>query len=515
MAFPTGYSKYQEVTIDYTKVAADQTDFVVYINLADLLKGGADIFDTCRTDGGDIRATKSDGTTELPIEIVAIDTTAKTGEIHVKYSGTLSSSSNTIIRIYYNGSDTLPSVSSTYGRNNVWTGYSQVYHLGQDPSTGAPQFTDSTASGFNLTTTGSMTSADVVAGQLGNGIDFDRSNDRATYTGGNLGAKAAFTIQAWVKPNQAGARAFIAANTDGTGFSTDSVGLDTNNATSGNVELRLSTTSAAGGFSSLAAPTGTLPSGVWRKIDATRDGAQARIYSQGSQVATSSSFVTAVSNNLAMFGLGSLGTFAGVYFGGVIDEYRFKESAISASWVTTEYNNQNSSSTFYSTGNEQGGSTNVTVTPAAQVATFSVPTRSVKVGIRKFPAAQSAVFSTPSRVVSIRKTVTPAVQTAVFSTPSRTISVGGNVTKAVGVQVLTFSVPARVVSLPKLVLPAVQVAVFSTPTPVISIVSNKIVLPLTQVLSFSIPTIAKAGGVWTKRPRATNATWSKRSVNSN
>ncbi len=50
---------------------------------------------------------------------------------------------------------------------------------------------------------------------------------------------------------------------------------------------------------------------------------------------------------------------------------------------------------------------------------------------------------------------------------------------------------------------------------VVTIISNIIVQPLVQVLSFSIPTIAKAGGVWTKRPRATNATWSKRSVNSN
>ena len=77
MAFPTGYTKYQEITIDHTKVGADQTDFIVFVNLADMVLAGADIFDTCRSDGGDIRATKSDGTTQLATELVAIDTTAK------------------------------------------------------------------------------------------------------------------------------------------------------------------------------------------------------------------------------------------------------------------------------------------------------------------------------------------------------------------------------------------------------------------------------------------------------
>lgn len=100
MAFPTGYSKYQTITIDHTKVPSDLTDYVVYVNLADLVKAGADIFDLCRSDGGDIRATKSDGTTELAVEVVSINTTTKVGELYIKYTGTLSSTTDTVIRIY-------------------------------------------------------------------------------------------------------------------------------------------------------------------------------------------------------------------------------------------------------------------------------------------------------------------------------------------------------------------------------------------------------------------------------
>ena len=129
MAFPGDYTNYQEVTIDSTKVDADLTDYPIYIDLSDLSLVGVDIFDTCRSDGGDIRVTKSDGTTELAREIVEIDTTGKTGELHVKFAGTLSSSGDTTIRVYYNGTDTEPTSTATYGSEAVWSDYYGVWHF--------------------------------------------------------------------------------------------------------------------------------------------------------------------------------------------------------------------------------------------------------------------------------------------------------------------------------------------------------------------------------------------------
>ncbi|GAG49321.1 unnamed protein product, partial [marine sediment metagenome] len=85
-----GYRK--KITIDYTKVDANLTNFPVYVNLANL---GSDFFSNVKGDGGDIRITKSDGTTELPREIVAINTGAETGEIHFKADSLSSSSPST------------------------------------------------------------------------------------------------------------------------------------------------------------------------------------------------------------------------------------------------------------------------------------------------------------------------------------------------------------------------------------------------------------------------------------
>ena len=49
-------------------------------------------------------------------------------------------------------------------------------------------------------------------------------------------------------------------------------------------------------------------------------------------------------------------------FDGRIDEARMKNGALSANWITTEYNNQNAEATFWGTWTDAGGG------PAAQAA---------------------------------------------------------------------------------------------------------------------------------------------------
>ena len=140
MAFPTGYTKYQIVTIDNTKVPAILSDYPCLLDLSDF-DNTTDIFDTCRSDGGDIRITLSDGTTQLAREVVSIDTSAKTGEVHVKIPS-LASSSNTVIWVWYNGTDTEPAEDSTYGKENTWKSTYKVVHHMDDATTSS--ITDST-----------------------------------------------------------------------------------------------------------------------------------------------------------------------------------------------------------------------------------------------------------------------------------------------------------------------------------------------------------------------------------
>ena len=88
------------LTVDNTKVAANATDFPVYVDLSDM---NATFWSTVANGGGDIRIFKSDGTTELAREVVSCDTSGETGELHFKYTGTLSSSVDTEIQIHADG----------------------------------------------------------------------------------------------------------------------------------------------------------------------------------------------------------------------------------------------------------------------------------------------------------------------------------------------------------------------------------------------------------------------------
>lgn len=153
------------------------------------------------------------------------------------------------------------------------------------------------------------------------------------------------------------------------------------------------------------------------------------------------------------------------------------------------------------------------VTPAAQVAAFSIPTYTVKRGVTRTPSAQVAAFSVPAYTVKISETIQPSVQVATFSIPVYAILGDGNITVQPAVQSAAFSVPSRTVTGAAIVLPVAQVATLSIPSYSLNVQRSIVIAPAVQVLTFSIPTLAKVGGVWSKVARATSAIWSKRSFN--
>lgn len=207
--------------------------------------------------------------------------------------------------------------------------------------------------------------------------------------------------------------------------------------------------------------------------------------------------------------------------------------------------NEYSSCIFYS--NEQSGntdapklvvehssSTNVTVNPVAQSITASIPAYSVKKGVTQAPSAQALTASIPAYTVRLPKTVSVSPQSIVASIPAYTIDAGGNVSVAVAAQSLTLSVPAYAILLDTVFSPSPQTLTLSTPaaslilgtgvvvspeaqtatlsivTPVITAQRSIIVSVATQILTLSLPTLAKVGGVWSKRPRQTDADWGAR-----
>ena len=133
-----------------------------------------ELFSLCQSDGGDICFTSdSAGTTQLPVELVSIDTSAKTAEIWVAVP--LTAATDATIYVWYgNGGTTLaqPAPIDTYGSQAVWStvgSITSVWHLGETGSGAAGDYEDSTATAKNSTNTSGQPSA--VSGQIGECTD--------------------------------------------------------------------------------------------------------------------------------------------------------------------------------------------------------------------------------------------------------------------------------------------------------------------------------------------------------
>lgn len=496
MAFPTGYTKYQEITIDHTKVDADLTDYVVYVDLANLVKTGADIFDSCRTDGGDIRATKSDGTTQLATELVAIDTTAKTGELHIKFSGTLSGSSSTIIRIYYNGSDTALAVTDTYGRNAVWSNYVGVWHFNESSGNA----TDSTGNGNTLT---AINSAGYTAsGKLGRANSTNGTNQRFDSSGAmSLTNSGVYSWTLWAKSTNVNSYIFDHCSPTG-GNTRYMCYYDTTN--------KITTYFNGGAVSSA---NNSISANTWHKITLVKTGANStpgRFYLNGAHIGNANSS-TAGSATAKLSTNGSVD--GGSWFNGNQDEVRVRTSEPAATWESTEYNNQNSPSTFYSVGDEAGGG--VTVSGTTPALTLSIPAYSISTNVVYSASAQVVTLSQPVPSVALGATADAATQSVTLNMPPYTVLAGGDTATIVNTQVITASIPAYSAFTDVVAAGTTQEITMSTIAPSVTAEASVIVTATTQVLTLAMVALLKAGGsAWTRQSRNSTGTWTRSSRNS-
>jgi hypothetical protein len=196
---------YQKITINHDLVSGTSdvvhVDIPILIALSDLAKEDSnDLFDVCRSDGGDIRVTKADGETQLAREIVAIDTTAKNGEMWVKIHQ-LPAAIDTEILVWYDGVSTEPAADSAYGSQAVWNdNYKLVYHFNDTPSGAAPQIKDSTANGNHGTVHG--VTDDNLTTVVGNALDMGTGDYVEAADSDSLDISYDLTLQAIAKTNE-------------------------------------------------------------------------------------------------------------------------------------------------------------------------------------------------------------------------------------------------------------------------------------------------------------------------
>jgi hypothetical protein len=348
-----------KLTIDHTKVAADQTDFPVYVDLSNMPAGFHSHVN--QTDGRDIRVTTSNGVTELPREVVFYNSTSDTGELYFKYSGTLSSSTDTNVYIYYGNSGASDyAVTNTYGRNNVWnSNYMTVQHL-KDTTTSST--TDSTSNNNNMTKKAAARPPETSSGKIAQAQDLDGSYDllyHSDSTSLDVGGSA-LTISAWIKAGtlpSAGNQAYLIHKEDSV---TAGYGLKLGNFDSAGNQLYLEVNNTSDTtFTRESLTSETFSTGTWYYVTGVLPGAGSLplVYINAVNKdgwTDGGNFSGTIKNGDWNFDIGTSTDGGGDYFDGIMDEVRISNVARSATWITTDYNNQLTPSTFFNSwGAEQ------------------------------------------------------------------------------------------------------------------------------------------------------------------
>lgn len=325
-----------EITVQASEVDADVSDFPVYVDLSDL---DATFFSNVTSDGGDIRVTAADSVTELPREIVSIDTSLQEGEIYFQ-ADNLSSSSDTVFYIYYDNplADDY-AVGDPYGRNAVWSnGYAAVYHMGEDPGGSAPQYIDST--GGSSGTAVNMAAGNQVAGIAGNAAEVDGVNEsiQTDFSQNMLDSTWSLFLDADGTQGACDGAMF----SRGTGVNGMNIGACGNAAVIGYHWENLGATA----WNWVGGPA--YPTNQWFMASLVITPTQATAYAHTSSGVTSGSNVqthtTSNINNLD-FAWDSFGVARSI--DGTIDESRLSDVARSADWLAAEYNNISDTGTFY------------------------------------------------------------------------------------------------------------------------------------------------------------------------
>ena len=360
-AQPAGYNFGKQILIQSSQVSGStsHTDFPVLISFTDsdlrtTINGG----NVENTNGFDIVFTQGDCSTLLDHEIEKYNPVTGEYIAWVKVP-LISPAVNTGIHMYYGNS----SISSDPSTTNVWSnGFVGVWHMAEDPSSAAPQINESTSNNFDATSTGAMTSGDLVTSQIGDGLDFEGTNDgltRADNSTLDVGTND-LTLSAWVRLDNVTTnnRKEIINKKNG-GFSTNGYAIRTRGA---NIEIAHKATGQTNTNTISSSPINISVS-TWTYISVTFNvpGDSATIHVNG--VAEPSISINA-GNSLAngvQLEIGKKQT--GNYMNGRIDEPRVATVSRTTDWILTEYNNQNSPSTFYAVSAEMTAATLCAVLP--------------------------------------------------------------------------------------------------------------------------------------------------------
>lgn len=338
---------YDTITIDSSTIDDDLENFPVYVDLSDLSNR---FWGTTPSAAGvvatDIRITTNDTTPiELPRELVSASSTAKTGELHFR-ADSISSTTDTTFRIYYNGNTTGDYVpSAENGAENVWTNsYVFVHHMDQNPATtGSNEWLDSTSYAHTGSEVGTFDATNSVGGRMGNAVEFDADGNYLKFTpSAALEGFSAYTTSAWAYPTAVGSTDWgrILSKWNGSAGDDYHISYTSNEA----FNCRHSGSTNVGGPFAQS-------SGEWYYLNCTYDDADTeyvQLHQNLTEYSSGSRDGSVQDSNQALT-IGDMDTSPGSRnFVGYVDEVRVANTKRSDAWLAAEYDNQTLTTSFYS-----------------------------------------------------------------------------------------------------------------------------------------------------------------------
>ncbi len=366
-ATPTGATWYdcnwqerKRITIDHTKVNGTQTNFPVLVSLA----SDSGLASHAQADADDILFTSSDGTTKLSHEIESYASGSGALTAWVKIPS-VSPVTDTYIYLYYGN----PASASQEDPAGTWSnGYAGVWHLDEAGTGNAADYPDSSMNGNNGQA-GGGTAGDYpsqVAGRIVNGQSFDGINDYiATTTQYNN--PQVFTESIWFKTPSAVSGKLLGLESSRTGEGAGSFDRMIYLTTGGKVSAAI----WSGGVKNITSTA--MNDGNWHYAVYSDDSSTLDLYIDGAFIGQTTG---TAQNYLGYLRMGSWAlngwplSSGNGYYTGSLDEAHYSTVVRSFSWVTTEYNNQNSPSTFSSVASEEAAP----CTPATTAPTTAAPT---------------------------------------------------------------------------------------------------------------------------------------------
>jgi RHS repeat-associated protein len=341
---PNNFSYQRAITVNHTKVPnTDQPKFSVLINATDpMLASTANGGHVANAKGYDIVFTSDPAcSNKLNFEIESWN--GETGQLVAWVQiPVLSHSSDTLFFACYGNSSVTTDQSN---RTGTWdSNYQEVLHL--DENSGTTVF-DSTANGNNGTKVSVSDPAPVSAGIIGGAQNFNGTSDFITLPPAMTGGLSVFSVSFWTQNTDSGSNGtywnrpqFVGDST--AGAPSGDFGINTN---TGDLGMWSGLNSA--GDASLITSS-IVNDNTWHYIAAVNDGSAIHLYLDGQD--THQTLPSGLPMDNYGWYLGAQHYYEGgadFFHQGVIDEFRFSNTARSADWIATEFNNQSAPAAFY------------------------------------------------------------------------------------------------------------------------------------------------------------------------